>query len=272
VKFKSPLAIGVTSLVSTASIRQWMGSLDYRVDYGDPTVDPVHPAYRGAKIYIFWHENILLPLFLRGHSNIAMLLSRHEDANILDCVARMMGFGVVRGSTFNGGSVALRQLAERAKEENLTITPDGPRGPRRRLAPGCVFLASTLGIPIVAMGLGYARPWRFGTWDRFALPRPWSRARGVISRAIRMPPELDRDGIERHRAGLERLLTHLSDEAEQWACSGQRRPGECIVRKEPSRVARRAAGLQGHPGVELDAELERYGLLPHGACCERPAA
>jgi len=272
VKFKSPLAIGVTSLVSTASIRQWMGSLDYRVDYGDPTVDPVHPAYRGAKIYIFWHENILLPLFLRGHSNIAMLLSRHEDANILDRVARMMGFGVVRGSTFNGGSVALRQLAERAREENLTITPDGPRGPRRRLAPGCVFLASTLGIPIVAMGLGYARPWRFGTWDRFALPRPWSRARGVISRAIRMPPELDRDGIERHRAGLERLLTHLSDDAEQWACSGQRRPGECIVRKEPSRVARRAAGLQGHPGVELDAELDRYGLLPHGTARERPAA
>ena len=91
-KLESPLAISATSLVSTACIRQWMGTLDYRVDFGDPTVDPVHPDYRGSKIYVFWHENILLPLYLRGHSNIAMLLSRHHDADILARVAAMMGF------------------------------------------------------------------------------------------------------------------------------------------------------------------------------------
>jgi lysophospholipid acyltransferase (LPLAT)-like uncharacterized protein len=48
-----------------------------------------------------------------------MLLSRHADANILDRVARMMGFGVVRGSTFRGGSVALRELAERAASSKV---------------------------------------------------------------------------------------------------------------------------------------------------------
>ncbi len=259
-KIQSPLGIGAWSLVSTACIRRWMATLDCRADFADPTVDPVHPAYRGAKIYVFWHENILLPLSLRGHSNISMLLSRHADANILDRVARMMGFGVVRGSTFRGGTTALRELAERAATGNLTITPDGPRGPRRRLAAGCVFLASSLGIPIVVMGFGYERPWRFGTWDRFALPRPWTRARGVVSRAIAIPPDLDRDGIERHRDGIERLLTRLSDDAEEWATARTRRPGERIVRKEPSRVARRAAALDGPRGVSLDDELTRVGI------------
>lgn len=259
-KITTPFAIGGWSLVSTAAIRQWMGTLDYRVDYGDPEVDPVHPRFRGAKIYVFWHENILMPLYLRGHSNISMLLSRHADANILDRVARMMGFGVVRGSTFRGGSVALRELAERAAVGNLTITPDGPRGPRRRLAPGCVFLASTLGIPIVAMGLGYDRPWRFGTWDRFALPRPWSRARGMVSRAIAVPANLDRDGLEVYRQGIEALLTHLSDAAEAWANAGDHRPGQQRVRKEPSRVAWRTAGEPGDPGVALGEELARHGL------------
>ena len=167
-KLKSSFAIGGWALATTAVLRHWLGTLDYKVDFADPDVDPVNSAYRGAKIYVFWHENILMPLYLRGHSNISMLLSRHWDANILDRVARMMGFGVVRGSTFHGGSAALRELAERAAEGNLTITPDGPRGPRRRLAPGCVFLASTLGIPIVVMGMGYDRPKRVGTWDRFA--------------------------------------------------------------------------------------------------------
>jgi hypothetical protein len=172
----------------------------------------------------------------------------------------MMGFGVVRGSTFHGGSAALRELAARAAEGNLTITPDGPRGPRRRLAPGCVFLASTLRIPLVAMGLGYERPWRLGTWDRFAVPRPFSRARAIVSRPLAIPANLDRDGIEAHRAGVERLLVHLSDAAEGWATAGGRRPGERVVRKEPSRVARQAAALSGPAGVPLEDELSKHGL------------
>lgn len=269
-KLTSPLAIGAASLAATASIRHWMGSLDYKVLYEDPSVDPVDPRYRGSKIYVFWHENILLPLYLRGHSNISMLLSRHSDANILDRVARMMGFGVVRGSTSHGSMAALRELADRAARGNLTITPDGPLGPRRRLAPGCIFLASTLGIPVVAMGLGFARPWRATTWDRFAIPRPFSRARAVVSRPLAIPPQLDREGIERHRADLERLLTHLTDDAESWATAGTRRSGERIVRKEPSRIARRAATLAGPRGVTLAEELFRVGAVT--AAGDRSAA
>jgi len=272
VKLKSSMALGAWSLASTAGIRQWMGTLDYRVDFGDPTVDPVHPDYCGAKIYVFWHENILLPLYLRGHSNIAMLLSRHHDADILARVARMMGFGVVRGSTFKGGSVALRELVTRASSENLTITPDGPRGPRRRLAPGCVFLASTLGIPIVAMGMGYERPWRLGTWDRFAIPRPWSRARCVVSRAITVPPDIDREAMEWYRSGVEQLLVHLSDDAEAWATARTHRSGETRVRKEPSRHARHAAGLTGPAGASLADELARFGLVAQARQSDRPAA
>ena len=271
-KLKSPFAIGAWSLAATSVIRQWMATLDSRVDFADPTVDPVHPDYRGAKIYIFWHESILMPLYLRGHSNISMLLSRHWDANLLDRVAHMMGFGVVRGSSFHGGSAALRQLAERARTGNLTITPDGPRGPRRELAAGCVFLASTLGIPLVVMGMGYDRPWRLGTWDRFAIPRPWSRARGVVSRAIHVPPDLDRAGIEWHRAGVEALLVQLADEAEAWATAGTRRTGEQIIRREPSRVARWAAAMPSPAGVMLEEELQRCGVANPGRQRETAAA
>ena len=261
-KFQSPMSIGVTSMVATAGIGHWMSTLDYAVAYRDPAVDPVHPRYRGSKIFVFWHENILMPLYLRGHSNTAMLLSRHTDANILDRVARMMGFGVVRGSTFHGGSAALRELAERAARSNLTITPDGPRGPRRRLAAGCVFLASTLQIPIVAMGFGYQHPWRLRTWDRFAIPRPWSRARAVVSRAIAVPSGLDRDGVEYHRKWIERLLNGLSGQAEAWAGCGGHREGSTRLRRQPSRLATSAACLQGSPGVPLEEELSLLDMRP----------
>jgi hypothetical protein len=59
---------------------------------------------------------------------------------------------------------------------------------------------------------------------------------------------------------VERLLVHLSDAAEEWATAGGRRPGERVVRKEPSRVARQAAALPGPAGVSLDEELSKHAL------------
>jgi lysophospholipid acyltransferase (LPLAT)-like uncharacterized protein len=212
--------------LAATAVRSWMSTLDYKVAYYNPAVDPVDPQYDGQKIYIFWHENILMPLYMRGHCNLAMLLSRHRDADILSETAQRLGFDFVRGSTFGGGSSAIRELLRRSRWMNLTITPDGPRGPRRRLAQGSVYLASKLGMPLVLLGMGYDRPWRLGSWDRFAIPRPFSRGRAVVSPAITIPANLDRDGLEHYRQRIETLLTRLTDEAEAWATAGTSKIGQ----------------------------------------------
>ena len=86
----------------------------------------------------------------------------------------------LRGSTKRGGVASLRQLIDKGQTMNLTMTPDGPRGPRRTAAPGCVYLSSKLQIPLVCLGFGYDNPWRVSSaWDNFAIPRPFSRARMV---------------------------------------------------------------------------------------------
>ncbi len=78
--------------------RAWMSTLDYRAYYYDRALmDPAHPAFRGPAIFLFWHEYIPFPFYLRGHCNIAMLLSRHQDAEWLSQAARHMGFQTVRG-------------------------------------------------------------------------------------------------------------------------------------------------------------------------------
>ncbi len=226
-------AINFGGLMASAAVRRWMGSLEYKCAYYDESVDPVKPTYSGQKIYIFWHEYILFPLYLRGNCNLTMLLSRHHDADILTRTAYHMGFAFVRGSSYRGGMTSLRELVRRSRTMNLTITPDGPRGPRRVLAPGAVFLASKLGLPIVAMGFGYNRPWRLNTWDRHAVPRPGTRARAVVSPEIHVPPELDREGIEHYRRQVDRLLNRLTLEAEAWAESGTRKVEEVPLRREP---------------------------------------
>ena len=69
-------------------------------------------------------------------------------------VAHFMGHECVRGSTYRGGAAALAELARKGRDMHIAITPDGPRGPRRQLAQGPIFLASRLGLPIVALGFG----------------------------------------------------------------------------------------------------------------------
>jgi hypothetical protein len=226
-KIESPLLNQFAGLLGSATVRRWMSTLDYKVAYYDRTIDPVFPECRGQKIYIFWHEYILFPLYLRGHCNLAMLLSRHRDAEILSHAAYHLGFDFVRGSTNRGGVAALRELLAKSRTMHLTITPDGPRGPRRRLAPGCVYLASKLELPLVVMGYGYDRPWRVqSAWDRFAIPRPYSRARAVPSGEIYVPPNLDRRQLEHFRQRVERLLNRLTAEAEAWAEAGTRKNGQ----------------------------------------------
>lgn len=219
-----------TSLV----VRTWMRTLDYRVAFYDRSIDPQR-GLGGPRIYIFWHENILIPLYLRGHCHLAMLLSQHGDAEILAWVAKRMGFDCVRGSTHRGAAKALWELFERSKYQHLTITPDGPRGPRRQLAQGPIYLASRLQLPLVPMGFGFDRPWRVDSWDQFAVPRPFSRARAVIGPPLLLPPDLDRGALETCRRRVERLMNALTTEAEDWAESGTNKVGE--VRVAPGRAA-----------------------------------
>jgi lysophospholipid acyltransferase (LPLAT)-like uncharacterized protein len=226
-----PLWMRASGFAAAAGIRAWMNTLDNQALFYDPAVDATYAAPT-ARIYVFWHEYILLPLHLRGHCNITMLLSKHRDADILFRLAHHMGFECVRGSTQRGGAAALMELSRQGANMHVAITPDGPRGPRRVLAQGAVFLASRLGLPIVCMGLGYDRPRRANSWDRFAMPRPFSRARGVLSPEITVPPNLDRDQLELHRQAVERLLNDLTADAESWAESGRRREGQIPIRRQ----------------------------------------
>jgi lysophospholipid acyltransferase (LPLAT)-like uncharacterized protein len=226
-KIDVPWALGLGGLAVSAVVRAWMRSIDTRVLYYDAAVDPVFPEWRGQKVFLCWHEYLLVPMYFRGRCNLASLLSRHRDAEILWHVTRHFGCHVVRGSTGRGGVAAVRTLMRRSRAMNLGIIPDGPRGPRRRMAPGAIQLASLLGLPIVVLGIGYDRPWRIrSAWDQTAIPRPFSRARVIFSPEVAVPPGLDDTGLEHFRRHVEALLNRLTEEAESWAASGRGRPGQ----------------------------------------------
>lgn len=222
-----PWATKLGGLAASAVMRAWMGSLDARVAYYDAAVDPVFPECRRQRIFLCWHEYLLVPTYYRGQCNLASLMSRHRDAEILWHMARLFGCRVVRGSTRRGAVAAVREMMRESRATNLGIIPDGPRGPRRCLAPGVIQLASLLGIPVVVLGIGYDRPWRIRTaWDQTAIPRPFSRARVIFSPEVVVPPGLDEAALEHFRRRVEALLNRLTEEAEAWAASDKGRPGQ----------------------------------------------
>jgi len=231
---KSPFVVNFAGHMATTVVRAWMRTVDCRAVFYDRSIDPAL-GFDRSRIYVFWHENIVLPLYVRGHCNLAMLLSQHGDADVLARVANNFGFDCVRGSTYRGAARAIRELAERSQRQHLTITPDGPRGPRHQMSQGPIYLASRLQLPLVVMGFGYDRPWRAKSWDRFAVPRPFSRARAIIGPPMMLPLDLDRGGLEHCRLRAERLLNCLTAEAEAWATAGTSKAGELLI--TPQRAA-----------------------------------
>lgn len=215
-KIRIPGLDGLLGYSFAQGIHLWMSTLRYDAHLEDPQADPLL-GVGGPKIFVVWHESMLPPIYLRAHCRIAILISRHRDADILASIARFSGFGCVRGSTKKGGSEALRSLAEYSRESHIVFTPDGPLGPRREMAVGPAVLASRTGLPIVPIAFGYTRAWRMKTWDQFNVPKPYSSVKVWLGNPIDVPTGLDRSGIEEARRFAEDELNRCTSLAEGWA-------------------------------------------------------
>ncbi|MDR3182781.1 MAG: DUF374 domain-containing protein, partial [Planctomycetaceae bacterium] len=151
------------------------------------------------------------------------------DAEMVNQAAQFLVMKCVRGSSYRGGSAAVKEMLTLREHDILAFTPDGPRGPARKMAPGAVYLASKLQMPIVLLGIGYDRPYRHQSWDKFVIPRPFSRGRIISSPFIPIPQRLSKPDLEHYRQYCETLLTDLTDRAERWAASGNHIAGESAV-------------------------------------------
>ena len=216
-KLRHPTLIKAAGFAGAWFLRGWIGTLRYRYGPLGPNLDPRAQHLSQCYLYAFWHETLLLPAFRFGGKRSQVLISQHADGQLMAEVTRRLGFGVVYGSTTRGGVQAVRSLMAQSEAAHLGITPDGPRGPRRHVKMGLVYLASRLGRPIVPTGFGYERPWRTQSWDRMALPRPFTRARCVTCEPIVVPPDAERDLLEEYRLYVEQRLLDVTEQAERWA-------------------------------------------------------
>ena len=189
----------------------WARTLRYEIDDRLGAVGrPVNENYIGA----LWHNRLLIfPFVLRRffpNRRGAALISASRDGDLLADAIKRFDFDVVRGSSSRLGASAILQLTDvLASGRDVVITPDGPRGPAYELGPGIIFLAQKSGAPVAPVNMEYSNCWRLKSWDRFILPRPFSKVRVIIGQSHHVRSTTTPEEFETERLRLQGVMMAL---------------------------------------------------------------
>lgn len=198
----------------------WLTGLTWRFEViAEEGVTPVvYGEKAGPEIYCFWHQCVLPCTMYFRRSHAVILISRSFDGELITRILRMFGFDAVRGSSSRGAREGLMGLTRVIESGRTAIfTADGPRGPIYQTKMGPIKLAQVTGAPIGAFHLEPDRAWTMRSWDRFLVPKPFTRICVSWAQWTRVPADLPLEKFEAKReelnAALERArlraLAHL---------------------------------------------------------------
>jgi lysophospholipid acyltransferase (LPLAT)-like uncharacterized protein len=132
--------------------------------------------------FVVWHNRLFLTPEIfrryRGGRPLVALISASGDGAWLTAFFSLVGMRAARGSSSRLGREAATALVDAQRGGyDIGITPDGPRGPCYELKPGVVIVPRRTGAPLLLIGGEFQAAWQLRSWDRFYLPKPFSRVR-----------------------------------------------------------------------------------------------
>jgi hypothetical protein len=208
------LQLALLSFLGTLAIRLIGPTIRFQVicePDGPPESDPLHvPA-----VYCFWHRCVFPATWFYRDRDIAVMTSESYDGEYIAHIIEHFGFRAVRGSSSRGGVRALLGMHTEIEEGRVAaFTIDGPRGPTYVAKPGPVLLARNTQVPLVVFHIALERAWVLNSWDRFMVPKPFTRAVLVTSRFMHVPKEADSAEHERLHAEMQAALDRVRAAAE----------------------------------------------------------
>jgi lysophospholipid acyltransferase (LPLAT)-like uncharacterized protein len=175
-----------------------------------------------AEIFCFWHQCVLPCTFYFRRTGATIIVSQSFDGELIARTLGLFGYKTVRGSSSRGareGLLGLKQVIESGRP--AIFTADGPRGPIYQTKMGPIKLAQMTGAPIGAFHLEPEHAWTMGSWDRFLVPKPFTRIVVSWAQWTRVPADLPAEEFEPKRRQLnaaierarERALAHFGKAA-----------------------------------------------------------
>ncbi len=170
---------------------------------------------RQSFLFCLWHGRMLVPIFVHRNQKIIPMISMHSDGEMITSIVKKLGYGAVRGSSKKGGKQAFDNLLEHLKNGDIgAMLPDGPTGPRHHLKKGTIFLAAQSGVPIIPLTFAAKTYWKLNSWDRFIIPKPFTRCVVYYGDPVTVPEDIPLDEIESRREQLEAVMMDLLRTAE----------------------------------------------------------
>lgn len=198
------------------TLKLWGLTLRYEID-GKPgvTMPEIAPA---PVIFVLWHNRIFTmpPIWRKtGGKNrkSVVLTSASRDGTSLATAMSMFGLSAIRGSSSRRALSALIGMKKALHEGcDVCVTPDGPKGPRYEVQSGVIKIAQSTGAKIVPIHIRFSAAWRMNTWDRFVIPKPFSKVFVIFDKPHYIPPDVESDAFENARVALENCLNNGSDD------------------------------------------------------------
>ena len=163
-----------------------------------------------------WHQHFFSVMRRFGsyrNLNPGLMISRSRDGSFIAGVAGWNGWHVAHGSSSRGGGKALADLIAHVQKSRFGAhLLDGPRGPAGIVKAGVIRLAHETNAVVVPFTVTPERAWHFKSWDRFFVPKPFSRITLHFLEPMRF--EEGKERFEEHRLQLQRLLRAKTGMAE----------------------------------------------------------
>lgn len=170
-----------------------------------------NPKLTGKPIIAsFWHYSLLFQLYFMRGQKATVMVSASRDGEYIARLAGHFGFQAARGSRNHKGVEGLKTLFRAVRAgTSCALVADGSQGPPLVAQPGAILLASRSGLPIVPMMWSADRYFTVRSWDRTAIPKPFSRIDFAFGEPLEVPSGLSGEGIEEYRRLLEQRLNEL---------------------------------------------------------------
>ena len=151
-------------------------------------------------VYVGWHESTGAGVALERNKRLAAMASDSRDGEYIARSIERLGNIPVRGSSSKGGAKAVKAMTKWLRAgHSAAVTPDGPRGPRRVLQPGVLWIGALSGAPLVPYHVVATREWVLDkTWDKHRFPKPFA----TVYVAIGEPYAVDRQRLQSDEAAV----------------------------------------------------------------------
>ena len=187
-------------------------TLKYSVSIEDGAASEFAPG----TIYAFWHQCLFAASHRYRDRDIAVLISRSFDGELIARVVEKFGYHPVRGSSSRGAVAGLLEMGrELGSGRAVAFTVDGPRGPRFVAKPGPILLARNQGAPVRALHLAARSAWRLNSWDGFIIPKPFTSVLLRLAKPMHLPSSASELQIEGFLQQLQRELDSAREYAEE---------------------------------------------------------